>query len=275
MNERQRVAEQSPSVERSTGGPAGIPDPVDTALAALVDAASDSDTPTTGGAPAADGPRVLDLGGGSGTRAVPLAARGCRVTVADTSVDALAILRRRAVDAGVADRVTAVQADAEQPTAVVPPGSIDLVICHHLLESVDDPASVLHAAAAALRPGGRLSLLVPSRWGMVVRLVLAGRSAAALTLMDDPDGRFGPSDPLHRRFERDHLTGLLSAAGLDIESCVGVGGVAGLTAGPPRSLASADEAALPALAAAFSTSPVLREIAPDLHLVARRRAGAS
>jgi len=46
-------------------------------------------------------PAVLDVGGGSGTRAVPLAARGCTVTVVDTSIDALAMLRRRAAEAGV------------------------------------------------------------------------------------------------------------------------------------------------------------------------------
>lgn len=258
MNEGQLGVEPLRSDVRSVPPSAAADaDPVDVVLAELIGAG--------------DEPRVLDLGGGSGTRAVPLAARGCRVTVADTSVDALAILRRRAVDAGVADRVTAVQADAEQPTAVVPPGSIDLVICHHLLESVDDAAAVLASAAAALRPQGRLSLLVPSRWGMVVRLILAGRPAAALALIQDPAGRFGPSDPVRRRFEPDELRTLIAGAGLDVESFSGVGGVAGLTVGSARSLSAADEAALPGLSAAVAVSPVLREIAPDLHLVAVRR----
>lgn len=264
MNERQRVPEPSRPTGRpgaGSSGPTESIDPVDAVLAELV-ATADPDDGTR--------PRVLDLGGGSGTRAVPLAALGCQVIVADTSVDALAILRRRAVDAGVADRVTAIQADAEQPTAVVPDGSVDLVICHHLLESVDDPAAVLAAATAALRPGGRLSLLAPTRWGMVVRLILASRPAAALALIDDPDGRFGPSDPLLRRFEPDRLRELLEAAGLAVESSAGVGGLAGLTVGPSRPLSAADEAAQPALAAAVAASPVLRDIAPDVHLVARR-----
>ncbi|MDQ1743527.1 MAG: hypothetical protein QOE23_1866, partial [Pseudonocardiales bacterium] len=58
-------------------------------------------------------PRVLDCGGGSGGLAVPLAAEGAVVTVVDVSIDALATLMRRAAEAGVSDRVTAVQGEAE------------------------------------------------------------------------------------------------------------------------------------------------------------------
>ena len=43
---------------------------------------------------------VLDLGGGSGVSAVPLAELGHRVTVLDVSADALATLHRRAEEAG-------------------------------------------------------------------------------------------------------------------------------------------------------------------------------
>jgi len=53
-------------------------------------------------------PHVLDCGGGSGTYAVPLAARGASVTVVDISADALATLARRAAEAGVGDRVRGV-----------------------------------------------------------------------------------------------------------------------------------------------------------------------
>ena len=61
----------------------------------------------------AEPPRVLDVGGGSGVWAVPLAAAGCLVTVVDPSPNALATLQRRAVEAGVADHVTAVQGDSD------------------------------------------------------------------------------------------------------------------------------------------------------------------
>ena len=141
---------------------------------------------------------VVDVGGGSGTRAVPLALPGCRVTVVDSSVDALAILHRRAQDAGVADRVTGVQADADQLATVVPPGTADLVLCHHLLEEVDDPAAVVAALAAAVRPGGQVSVLAAGRLGAVLGQTLAGRFAEARAHADRsgrPVRRHRPAAP--------------------------------------------------------------------------------
>src|SRR5687767_9946688 len=64
------------------------PDAVHRVLDAELTAARDR----RGGEP----PRVLDVGGGSGVWAVPLAVAGCTVTVVDPSPDALATLHRRA-----------------------------------------------------------------------------------------------------------------------------------------------------------------------------------
>src|SRR5881392_399688 len=69
---------------------------------------------------------VLDVGGGTGGFAVPIAQAGHRVTVVDASPDALAALTRRAADAGVADRVRAVQGDGDALAGLVEPGSVDL-----------------------------------------------------------------------------------------------------------------------------------------------------
>ena len=109
---------------------------------------------------------VVDAGGGTGGFAVPLAASGHRVTVVDPSPDALAALTRRAADAGVADRITPIQGDADRLAEFVPPGRCDLVLCHSVLELVDDPAGVAAALYAALRPGGATSTrrCCPGRW---------------------------------------------------------------------------------------------------------------
>ncbi|WP_324277387.1 class I SAM-dependent methyltransferase [Blastococcus brunescens] len=64
--------------------------------------------------------RVLDVGGGSGMFAVPLARLGHDVTVVDPSADALATLRRRADTAGAGARVHGLQGDGDLLHEVLP-----------------------------------------------------------------------------------------------------------------------------------------------------------
>jgi S-adenosylmethionine-dependent methyltransferase len=231
-------------------------DPVDLVLTTLLDPL--------------DGARVVDVGGGSGTRAVPLAIGGCQVTVVDSSVDALAILHRRADDAGVAGRVVGVQADAEWLATVIPPGQADLVVCHHLLEEVEDPSAVVKALAAAVRPGGHVSVLVAGRLGAVVGQTLVGRFAQARAMLTDPDGRFSPADPLRRRFDVEGIGELLGRAGLIVESTTGVGVLSGLVSGAVMQAVAGGDGELAGLEAAATVHPALLQIAADLHVVARR-----
>lgn len=213
------------------------------------------------------GSLVIDVGGGSGTRAVPLAARGCRVIVVDSSIDALAILRRRAVDAGVSDRIEAVQADADRLASVVTPHEADLVLCHHLLEELEDPAVAIAGLAAVLKPGGIASVLAAGRFAAVLGQAIAGRFAAAAAILGDPDGRFGLADPLRRRFDVAGLEALLRSSGLVVESIVGVGVVSALT--PTRQTFPVDDPTALGLEDALSEHRVLREIGADLHAIAR------
>ncbi|MEU8243814.1 methyltransferase domain-containing protein [Actinoplanes missouriensis] len=210
---------------------------------------------------------VLDVGGGTGGFAVPLAEAGHTVTVIDASPDALAALTRRAADAGVADRIRAVQGDGDALATLVDPGSADLILCHAVLEVVDDPAEVAAAIAAALRPGGALSLLVAGRAAAVLGRAVNGHLRAAAALVTDPAGRAGPRDTLLRRFDADGATGLLTAAGLTVEQIHGVRVVADLL---PATALEDDPQAVLDLELELSSRPPFRDIASQLHLFARR-----
>lgn len=235
-----------------------VADPVAALVAALVFAT-----------PGAD---VVDVGGGSGTRAVQLAVLGCSVTVVDSSTDALASLRRRAVEQGVSDRIRAVQADADQLADLLPAASADLVLCHNVLESVENPTAALAGLVPVLRPGGRASVLVAGRWSAALGNALAGRFQAAGSVLRDPEGRTGPGDP-QRRFDIDSLSALLSAAGLTVESVSGVGVVAGVAAAAGRQMPAGDVDELAELERLFESQPVFRQLAEHLHAVARRPGG--
>lgn len=211
---------------------------------------------------------VLDLGGGTGVSAVPLARLGHRVTVVDTSADALATLRRRAADAGVDALVTAVQGEVERLPAAVVAGGYDLVLCHSVLEVVDDPAATLAAVAGAVRPGGAASVLAAGRAGAVVARALAGHPEDALRALRDPAGRWGAGDAVLRRFDTDALVALVTAAGLTVEQVHGVRVLAGLLPGGREAAGGQD--ALRELEAAAAGLPPFRDLAGQLHVLARR-----
>ena len=224
---------------------------------------------------ASGGLQVLDVGGGTGGMAVPLAELGHHVTVVDPSPDALAALGRRAAESGVQQLVEAVQADTATLADVVPPASIDLVCCHEVLEYVDDPAAAVRAVADVLRPGGKVSLLVAQRSAAVLARAVAGRFAEAARALDDPDGRWGADDPLPRRYDEASLVALVRAAGLDVELVHGVRVFSDLV---PAALLDGEDARAALLdlerrAGDHPTQPALAALATQLHVVAHRPAG--
>ncbi|HLU44934.1 MAG TPA: methyltransferase domain-containing protein [Natronosporangium sp.] len=215
---------------------------------------------------------VVDVGGGTGGFAVPLAEAGHRVTVVDPSPDALAALARRAAEAGVGDRIRGVQGDGDRLADLVAPDSADLVLCHSLLEVVEDPAGVVQAIAAILRPEGAASVLVANQVAAVLARAMSGQLTAAAGLLRDPSAPAGSGDTLQRRFDVATVAGYLTAAGLTLET---VHGVRVLTDLLPPPVAEGDPAAVLALETELATRPPYRDIAAQLHLLARRPAGAS
>jgi SAM-dependent methyltransferase len=108
------------------------------------------------------GEHVVDIGCGTGRHAVPLAARGLRVTGVDVSPAMLAQARGRAEAAGV--RLELLEADARE---LPPIGPFDAAIClcegafclvADDAEPIDHDRSVLASIHRVLRPGGRLLL---------------------------------------------------------------------------------------------------------------------
>ncbi len=101
------------------------------------------------------GSRLLDLGGGPGRIAVPLA-RAHRVTLGDISSDMLARAGRAAEQSGIpAGNLTLVQLDARDPLPF-PSGSFDTVVAADLLVHLPDPLAALREMRRVLAPRGRL-----------------------------------------------------------------------------------------------------------------------
>lgn len=212
------MVDQATDRQRSYGRRAGV----DTGLRTAAVWASVSDLARRRAAELGRPLRVIDLGGGTGGLSVPLAEQGHAVTVVDPSPDALASLRRRAVETGVEQQITAVQGDADDLADVLGDERADLICFHGTLEVVDDPETAVAAIATALAPGGVLSVLTAQRLAVVWSHALAGRFDQARTALLGPDGRWGDADPLPRRFDQDEVVALLQAHGLTVTDVQGV-----------------------------------------------------
>ena len=114
--------------------------------------------------------------------------------------------------------------DAAQLADIFQTGSFDIILCHNLLEYVDDPGAVLRGAARALRDSlAILSVLVRNQAGEVLKAVLqTGDLAAAehnLTVEWGQESLYGGRV---RLFTSEALEAILKDASLTINARRGV-----------------------------------------------------
>ncbi|MGH3371509.1 MAG: methyltransferase domain-containing protein [Nocardioidaceae bacterium] len=214
----------------------------------------------------AESASVLDIGGGTGGFAVRVAELGHRVTVIDPSPDALAISARRADESGVADLVTARQGDLATLPGLVAEGSIDVVLCHGVLEIVEDPAAALSTLAGVLRPGGVLSLLVNQRHAAVVARAMAGHFQQARSLLDDP----AAAGATTRRFTVPEVSAVLAEAGFETTAMHAVRVFVDMVPSSLVDLEPGAASALVDLERAVADRPEYLPLGTQLHVLARR-----
>jgi S-adenosylmethionine-dependent methyltransferase len=168
--------------------------------------------------------RALDLGCGTGAAAVRLARLGIHVTLVDSSAAMLALAEQTIVEAGVSDKVTAKRGDAAQLANIFQTGSFDIILCHNLLEYVDDPAAVLRGAARVMRDSSAiLSVLVRNQAGEVLKAILqTGDLAAAEHNLTAEWGRESLYGGRVRLFTPETLEAQLNDASLTINARRGV-----------------------------------------------------
>ena len=99
-----------------------------------------------------NGQRVLDIGCGGGILADAMARKGASVLGIDLSTKALRVAQLHALEAQT-EGVQYQEISAEALAAEQPQG-FDVVTCMEMLEHVPNPASIVKACAALVKPGG-------------------------------------------------------------------------------------------------------------------------
>jgi S-adenosylmethionine-dependent methyltransferase len=116
---------------------------------------------------------ALDIGSGTGAIAVRLAQIGLHVAMLDSSLPMLDLAERAAQEAGVTDKIALKHGDVSQLPDLFPPRSFDVVLCHNVLEYVENPCVALTAAAGTLRDSSSIiSILVRNQAGEALKAAI-------------------------------------------------------------------------------------------------------
>lgn len=119
--------------------------------------------------------RVLDAAGGSGINAGFLAMLGHHVTVFDSDQEMLRQAQQRLLNLGVLDRAQLVQGSLQNISTCLPTARFDLILCHHVIEYLEDLPSVLRTLRALSVPGGAFDLITLNPVSEVIRAIVFQR----------------------------------------------------------------------------------------------------
>jgi S-adenosylmethionine-dependent methyltransferase len=214
--------------------------------------------------------QALDIGCGTGAIAIRLARLGLHVTLLDASLSMLDFAKRAAREAGVTERIALKHGDAAQLATPFDEGPFDLILCHNILEYVDDPGAVLHGAAHMLRdPSGILSVLVRNQAGEVLKAALQDGDLAAaehnLTAEWGYESLYGGRV---RLFAADNLQAMLAAASFAVTAERGVRVVSDYL--PPRVPRTAEYERIFELERKLGRRPEFAAVARYTHSLAHR-----
>ncbi|GAA3530994.1 methyltransferase domain-containing protein [Zobellella aerophila] len=117
--------------------------------------------------------RILDAGGGFGPFSQRLAALGHSVVLCDLSAEMLAEARRQVAEKDLSHVFEFIHGPI-QDLSVAELGRFDLILCHAVLEWVEDQAGLLATLGGLLREQGHLSLMYYNRDGLLFQSLVMG-----------------------------------------------------------------------------------------------------
>jgi S-adenosylmethionine-dependent methyltransferase len=221
--------------------------------------------------PVPQGCRALDVGGGTGVFTIRLGEMGFDVALLDLSESMLALAKNEADEKQLRGRIRFHIGDASRLADLFEPASFDAVICHNVLEYVDDSPAVLRNLAPLLKQDGKsiVSLLVRNRWGEVLKAAIrdrdAKRATSALQAETVLDSLYG--QPV-RLFDPDDFRKMVEQAGLEPLAVRGVRVVSDYLEG--EALTGAAYKALLDFELVVGAQPQLAGIARYTQVIARR-----
>jgi S-adenosylmethionine-dependent methyltransferase len=220
--------------------------------------------------PGNDSVRVLDVGCGTGTAAVHFAHLGCDVSLLDSSAAMLELAKQSIASLGITDKIAIKLGDVSRLTELFETKSFDLILCHNVLEYVDDPGGVLRSVATLMRDSSAIvSVLVRNQAGEVLKLAIqTGDLVAAHETLDSEWGKESLYGGKVRLFTPPILEAMFQRASLRIIARRGVRVLSDYL--PSKISQSAEYDRIFGLEYKLSQRPEFFGVARYLHVVAQR-----
>lgn len=159
------------------------------------------------------GKRVLDVGCGGGILSESMYFKGAEVTGIDLGEKALKVAKLHQLESGAKVDYQLIAAEA---LARLQPASFEVVTCMEMLEHVPDPASIVAACAALVKPGGSVFFSTINRNPKSYLYAVIG---AEYVLNMLPKG----THDYAKFIKPSELARMIRASGLDVLSTAGMG----------------------------------------------------
>jgi phosphoribosylformimino-5-aminoimidazole carboxamide ribotide isomerase len=167
--------------------------------------------------------RILDAGGGNGLDSLALARMNHHVDLVDISQQMLTDANVTAALSGVSGRIKTHATDIRNLAKKFSEAEFDIVLCHNVIQFIDDIDPVLDAMLEVLRPGGFLSLITMNQYSAPYQAAfLDGDLDKAYETLDQTTQYNSIFDMDVREFRAHDLGELFAKKGCLIENHYGI-----------------------------------------------------
>ena len=167
--------------------------------------------------------RVLDAGGGNGLDSLRLARMNHHIDLADISQHMLHDARSNAALAGVTNRLETHAIDIFGVADLFAGEHFDIVLCHNVMQFVDDFKPLLETLYTVLKPGGFLSLISTNQYSLPYQAAFQEKDLDKAFELLDLSNQYNPVFDIHaHEFRPDEVSTWLSDIGFEIEQHYGI-----------------------------------------------------
>ena len=167
--------------------------------------------------------RILDAGGGNGLDSLALARMNHQIDIVDISQQMLDDARANAALAGVTDRLSIHAMDILNIGSKFSENEFDIVLCHNVIQFIDEVKPLLEALKLVLKPGGFMSLITTNQYSLPYQAAFLEQDLdKAYDLLDQSDQYNSIFDINVHEYRPDEVIDWLTGMGLNLEKHYGI-----------------------------------------------------